>query len=196
MIIGASGGVGMFAVQIAKSFGAEVTGVCSTAKLDVVRALGADDVVDYTQTDFTRAGNRYDLILDLGGNRALSQLRRALSPGGTLVLVGGEGSDRWFGIGRPLQALAMSPFVRDSTKLRRLAAKSNQADLLSLKELIEAGHVTPVIDRTYPLGAVPEAIQHLQDGRARGKLVISVRNAPTNARIDGRIASSLTTVGR
>ena len=194
LIVGASGGVGMFAVQIAKSFGAEVTGVCSTAKLDMVRALGADDVIDYTQTDFTRGAQRYDLILDLGGNRSLSQLRRALTPGGTLVLVGGEGGDRWIGIGRPLQALATSAFVRDT--LRPLAAKPNQPDLQFLKNLIQAGHVTPVIDQTYLLGAVPEAIQYLADGRARGKLVVSVRDASTTARIDGSITSSLTTVSR
>ena len=175
LIVGASGGVGMFAVQIAKSFGAEVTGVCSTAKVDAVRAIGADRVIDYTKEDFinTRGGPRYDLILDMGGNRSLSQLRRALTPRGTLVLVGGEGGDRWIGIGRSLQALVVSRFVRH--KLRPLSAKPNQADLQMLKQLIEAGKVTPVIDRTFSLSEVPDAIRYLHEGRARGKLVISVR---------------------
>jgi NADPH:quinone reductase-like Zn-dependent oxidoreductase len=172
LIVGASGGVGMYAVQIAKSFGAEVTGVCSTAKVDMVRSIGADHVIDYTREDFTRIGKRYDLILDVGGNRSLSQLRRALTPGGTLALVGGEGGDRWIGIGRPVQALLMSPFVRD--KLRPVASKPNQADLEFLKDLVEAGKVTPVIDRTYPLSETADAMRHLEEGRARGKVVITV----------------------
>jgi NADPH:quinone reductase-like Zn-dependent oxidoreductase len=177
LIVGASGGVGLFAVQIAKSFGAEVTGVCSTAKVDIVRGVGADHVIDYTKEDFsnTRSGPRYDLILDMGGNRSLSQLRRALTPRGTLVLVGGEGGDRWIGIGRSLQALVVSPFV--SHKLRPVASKPNQADLQTLRQLVEAGKVTPVIDKTYPLREVPEAISYLHEGRARGKLVISIRAA-------------------
>src|ERR671935_1292522 len=177
LIVGASGGVGMFAVQIAKSFGAEVTGVCNTAKVDAVRAIGADRVIDYTKEDFinTRRGPRYDLMLDMGGNRSLSQLRRALTRRGTLVLVGGEGGDRWIGIGRSLQALVMSRFV--SHNLRPLSSKPNQPDLQVLKQLIEAGKVTPVIDRRYSLSEVPEAIRYLHEGRARGKLVISVRSA-------------------
>jgi NADPH:quinone reductase-like Zn-dependent oxidoreductase len=173
LIVGASGGVGLFAVQIAKSFGAEVTGVCSTAKVDLVRGVGADHVIDYTKEDFTRGGPRYDLMLDMGGNRSLSQLRRALTPGGTLVLVGGEGGDRWMGIGRSLQALVVSPFVGHN--LRPVSAKPNQADLQILKGLIEAGKVTPVIDKTYSLREVPDAIRYLHAGRARGKLVISLR---------------------
>lgn len=175
LIVGASGGVGLFAVQIAKSFGAEVTGVSSTAKLDLVRSIGAEHVIDYTKEDFinTRNGPRYDLILDMGGNRSLSQLRRALTPRGTLVLVGGEGGDRWIGIGRSLQALVVSPFV--SHKLRPVSSKPNQADLQTLKELIESGKIRPVIDRTYSLSEVPDAIRYLHEGRARGKLVISVR---------------------
>jgi NADPH:quinone reductase-like Zn-dependent oxidoreductase len=173
LIVGASGGVGVFAVQIAKAFGAEVTGVCSTPKVDMVRSIGADHVIDYTRDDFTRQGPRYDLMLDMGGNRPLSQLRRALTPRGTLVLVGGEGGDRWIGIGRSLQALAVSPFV--SHTLRPLSAKPNQPDLQLLKELIEAGKLAPVIDATYALSDVPDAIRFLREGRARGKLVISVR---------------------
>jgi NADPH:quinone reductase-like Zn-dependent oxidoreductase len=173
LIVGASGGVGLFAVQIAKSFGAEVTGVCSPAKLEIVRSVGADHVIDYTQEDFTRSGRQYDLILDMGGNRSLSQLRRAVTPRGTLVPVGGEGGDRWIGIGRSLQALVVSPFVRHN--LRPVSSKPNQADLQILKELIDAGKVTPVIDRTYSLSKVPDAIRYLHEGRARGKLVISLR---------------------
>jgi NADPH:quinone reductase-like Zn-dependent oxidoreductase len=176
LIVGASGGVGLFAVQIAKSFGAEVTGVCSTAKVDIVRGVGADHVIDYTKEDFinTRSGPRYDLVLDMGGNRSLSQLRRALTPSGTLVLVGGEGGDRWIGIGRSLQALVVSPFV--SHNLRPVSAKPNQADLQILKELIDAGKLTPVIDRRYSLSEVPDAIRYLHEGRAHGKLVISLRH--------------------
>jgi NADPH:quinone reductase-like Zn-dependent oxidoreductase len=191
LIVGASGGVGLFAVQIAKSFGADVSGVCSTAKVELVRGVGADHVIDYTQEDFinTRSGPRYDLILDMGGNRSLSQLRRALTPRGTLVLVGGEGGDRWIGIGRSLQALVVSPFVSHS--LRPVSSKPNQADLQILKELIDAGQVTPVIDRTYALSEVPDAIRYLHAGRARGKLVISLR---VQAGTSARTASALTTV--
>ncbi len=182
LIVGASGGVGIFAVQIAKSFGAEVTGVCSTTKVDLVRALGADRVVDYTQEDFTRSGQQYDLILALGGNRSLAQLRRALTPRGTLVLVGGEGGDRWVGaaMGRVMRALVLSPFV--SQRLRMVVGAANTADLQFLKDLIEAGKVTPVIDRTFALGEVPDAIRYLNDGHARGKIVIAVGGA------DGRSA--------
>jgi NADPH:quinone reductase-like Zn-dependent oxidoreductase len=173
LIVGASGGVGTFAVQIAKSLGAEVTGVCSTTKVDLVRSIGADHVLDYTQQDFTRSGQHYDLILDLGGNRSLSDLRRVLRPGGILVLVGGEGGSRWIGgTDRWIQALALSPFVGDH--LRPLATKPNQADLQLVKELIESGQVRPVIDRTYPLSEVPEAMRYLKDGQARGKVVVAV----------------------
>jgi NADPH:quinone reductase-like Zn-dependent oxidoreductase len=174
LIVGASGGVGMFAVQIARSFGAEVTGVCSTPKLDLVRSIGADHVIDYTHEDFTRSGQRYDLILDTGGNRSLTQLRRALTPRGTLVLVGGEGGDRWIGSGvkRSLRALVLSPFV--SQRLRPMSSVANAKDLVVLKQLIEAGEVAPVIDRTYSLRETPGAIRHLEEGGARGKVVISV----------------------
>ena len=164
---------GLFAVQIAKSFGAEVTGVCSTAKVDMVRAIGADHVIDYTQEDFTRSGQRYDLILDMGGNRSLSQLRRALTPtwhARARRRRRGRSMDR--GMGRSLQALVVSPFVQPATAA--VVAKPNQADLQFLKELIEAGKVTPVIDQTYPLSEVPDAIRYLNEGRARGKLVITV----------------------
>jgi NADPH:quinone reductase-like Zn-dependent oxidoreductase len=174
LIIGASGGVGLFAVQIAKSFGAEVTGVCSPAKVDLVRSVGADQVVDYTQEDPTRSGQKYDLILDMGGNRSLSELRRALTPKGTLVLVGGEGGGRLIGgaMVRSLRALALSPFV--SHNLRMVVAAAKAADLQFLSGLIEADKVAPVLDRTYPLSQVPDAIDYLSAGQARGKIVITV----------------------
>jgi NADPH:quinone reductase-like Zn-dependent oxidoreductase len=174
LIVGASGGVGLFAVQIAKALGAEVTGVCSTSKLELVRAVGADRVVDYTREDVTRSGRRYDLVLDMGGNRPVSALRRVLTPRGTLVLVGGEGGDRWTGgMGRSLGALVASSFA--SQRVRMLNAWANAEDLRFLTELIEAGRVRPVIDRTYPLSGVQDAIGHLSRGGARGKLVITVR---------------------
>ena len=172
LIIGAAGGVGSFAVQIAKAFGAHVTGVCSTTKVDLVRSIGADDVIDYTRDDFAEKEPRYDLILDTAGNRSVSHLRRGLAPRGTLVIGGGEGGGRWFGVGRQLQALMLSPFV--SQRLGTFIAKQNGEDLLVLKELIEAGKVTPVIDRTYPLSEVPDAIRYLEQGHARGKVVITV----------------------
>jgi NADPH:quinone reductase-like Zn-dependent oxidoreductase len=173
LIIGAAGGVGSFAVQIAKAFGAHVTGVCSTTKVDLVRSIGADDVIDYTRVDFAETGQRYDIVLDIAGNRSVSHLRRALSPRGTLVIVGGEGGGRWFGgIDRQLRASMLSPFVRQ--KLGTFVAKANGEDLVVLKELIEAGKVMPVIDKAYPLSEVPEAIRHLEAGHARGKVVITV----------------------
>jgi NADPH:quinone reductase-like Zn-dependent oxidoreductase len=173
LIIGAAGGVGSFAVQIAKAFGARVTGVCSTEQVELVRSLGADDVIDYTRDDFAQTGRRWDLILDIAGARSVSHLRRALAPRGTLVIVGGEGGGRWFGgIDRQLRALMLSPFV--SQKLGTFVSKPNGKDLVVLKELIEAGKVTPVIGRTYPLTDVPEAIRQLEKGHARGKVVITV----------------------
>jgi NADPH:quinone reductase-like Zn-dependent oxidoreductase len=172
-IIGAAGGVGTYAVQLAKAFGAEVTGVCSTTKLDLVRSIGADHVIDYTRDDFPRTGQRYDVILDTAGNRPLSHLRRALAPRGTLVLVGGEGGGRWIGrTDRLIGALVLSLFVGHN--LRFFIATGRKEDLLFLKELIEAGKVTPVIDRTYPLSEVPEAMRHLEREHARGKVVIAV----------------------
>jgi NADPH:quinone reductase-like Zn-dependent oxidoreductase len=173
LIIGASGGVGTFAVQIAKSLGAEVTGVCSTTKVDLVRSIGADHVIDYEREDFAEGEQRYDLILDIGGNSSLSRLRHALTPKGTLVIAGGETDGRWLGgVDRQLRAQVLSPFV--SQKLGTFIASVNADDLIVLKELIEAGKVTPVIDKTYPLNEVPEAIRYLEKGHARGKVVIAV----------------------
>jgi NADPH:quinone reductase-like Zn-dependent oxidoreductase len=173
LIIGASGGVGTFAVQLAKAFGAEVTGVCSTAKVDMVRAIGADHIIDYTREDFTDGKRRYDVILDTGGNRRLSQLRRALTTTGTLVIVGGETEGRWLGgFDRQIRAHLMSLVV--SQNLGTLTSSENSADLVALKELIESGKVTPRVDKTYPLGDVPMAIRYMTDGHAGGKVVISV----------------------
>jgi len=174
LVIGAAGGVGTFAVQIAKAFGADVTGVCSTSKADLVRSIGADAVIDYTRDDFAESGVRYDFILDTAGNRSLSYLRRALTSRGTLVIVGGERGGRWFGgFGRQIvRAPVLSAFV--SQKLRGLTSTERREDLLFLKELIEAGKVTPVIERTYPLSEAPEAIRYLEEGHARGKIVITV----------------------
>jgi NADPH:quinone reductase-like Zn-dependent oxidoreductase len=179
LIVGASGGVGTFAVQIAKAFGAEVTGVCSTVKADGVRALGADRVIDYTVDDFADGTHRYDVILDIGGNRRLSHLRRALTPRGRLVIVGGETDGRWLGgSDRQIRALMLSPFV--GQKLGTFVASENAEDLVVLRELIESGKVAAAIDRTYPLGEVAAAIRYMLDGQARGKVVISVsaKNAP------------------
>jgi NADPH:quinone reductase-like Zn-dependent oxidoreductase len=173
LIIGAQGGVGTYAVQLAKAYGAEVTGVCSTTKVDMVRSIGADYVIDYTQADFVDGEQRYDVILDIGGNRSLSHLRRALTRKGTLVLVGGEEGGRWLGgMDRQLRMLLLSPFVGQT--LRSLISKENHEDLIVLKELIEAGKVTPVIDRTFPLTEVPKAIRYMEEGHACGKVVITV----------------------
>jgi NADPH:quinone reductase-like Zn-dependent oxidoreductase len=173
LIIGASGGVGSYAVQLAKAFEAEVTGVCSTAKLDFVRSLGADHVVDYACQDFADGTNRYDLILDLAGNSRLSRLRSALTSTGTLVIVGGEEGGRWTGgFGRSLRAPLLSPFVRQ--RLTMLASKERAIDQERLTALIEAGQVRPNIDRTYPLERVPVAMRHLEAGAVRGKVVIAL----------------------
>lgn len=174
LIIGAAGGVGTFAVQLVKAFGAEVTGVCSTPKVDLVRSIGADNVIDYTREDFADGVQHYDLILDTAGNRSLSQLRRALAPRGMLVIVGGEGGGRWLGgfDRQILRAPALSLFV--SQALRPFMSKERAEDLVVLTELIEAGKVTPVIDRTYPLSEVPDAVRYLAQGHARGKVVITV----------------------
>lgn len=174
LVIGASGGVGTFAVQLAKAFGAEVTGVCSTAKVDLVRSIGADHVIDYSREDVAGSGQRYDLILDIGGHRTLSQLRHALTPRGTLVIVGGEDGGKWIGaaVGRDFQALAISRFVRQ--RLRMFISKANNRDLQFLVELIEAGKIRPVIDKTFRLDEAPNAIRYLEGGHARGKVVITV----------------------
>jgi NADPH:quinone reductase-like Zn-dependent oxidoreductase len=171
LIVGASGAVGSMAVQLAKAFGAEVTGVCSTSKVDMVKALGADHVIDYTHDDFAE-GNRYDLILDIGGSSPLSRLRRALTPKGTLVIVGGEGGGRWIGMGRQIRALMLSPFV--GQKLGTFVAKQNAQDLLVLNESIESGQVTPIIGRTYALSDAPDAIRDLETGQTRGRIIITI----------------------
>ncbi|MGH2472606.1 MAG: NAD(P)-dependent alcohol dehydrogenase [Candidatus Limnocylindria bacterium] len=173
LVIGAAGGVGSFAVQLAKAFGAHVTAVCSTAKADLVRSIGADDVIDYTRDDFAAGPRRYDLILDTAGNRSLSQLRRALTAQGTLVLIGGEGGGPWLGmLSRFVRTMVVARFVKQ--KLRILSSTEHRSDLQILTELIEAGKVTPVLDRKYALSEVPEAIRYLERGHARGKVVITV----------------------
>ena len=173
LILGASGGVGTFAVQISKALGSRVTGVCSTAKTDLVRALGADHVIDYTVDDAADGSHRYDVIIDIGGNRPLSHLRRALTPRGTLVIVGGETGGRWLGgFDRSLRAVLLSPLV--GQRLAMLASSENAADLAELAELIESGQVSPAVDRTYPLSETPAAIGYVKAGRARGKVVITM----------------------
>ncbi len=175
LINGAAGGVGTFAVQIAKVFGADVTGVCGTRNVDMVRSIGADHVIDYTQEDFTKNGQRYDLILEMIGNHSLSDRRRALTPEGTLVLVGGTDKGRWLGpLAGALKAVVLSRFV--SQKLRLFLAHLNKADLIIMQELLEAGKVASVIDRSYPLSDVPEAIRYLEEGHARGKVVITMEH--------------------
>ncbi|HEY7724526.1 MAG TPA: NAD(P)-dependent alcohol dehydrogenase [Anaeromyxobacteraceae bacterium] len=174
LVIGAAGGVGSHAVQLAKAFGAVVAGACSTSKAELVRAIGADEVIDYTRGDFTDGTRRFDLILDTAGRRPLSQLRRALTAQGTLVMVGGEGGDRWLGgFQRQMFAPLRSLFARQ--KLVGLLFDERQQDLVTLKELIEAGKLTPVIDRTYPLAEAAEAIRYVAQGHARGKVVLAVR---------------------
>jgi NADPH:quinone reductase-like Zn-dependent oxidoreductase len=172
LINGAAGGVGTFAVQIAKWFGADVTGVCSTRNVDMVRSIGADHVIDYTQEDFTESGQRYDLFFDCVVNHSLSACRRVLDPKGIYIIVGAPDS-RWL-IGllaRPITARVLSPFVRQ--KLVSCMARSNKQDLTILRDLMEAGKLTPVIDRRYSLSEVPEAIRYLEEGHARGKVVIT-----------------------
>ena len=174
MVIGAAGGVGSFAVQIAKAFGARVTGVCSTSKADLVRSLGADDVIDYTNDEIDRNGARYNVVIDTAGNRPLSLLRRALTPHGRLVVVGGEhGGGRVLGgFDRQLRAPLVSMFV--GQRLRGLIAKERAEDLETLTQLIESGSLTPVIDRTYALADAPDAIRHLAEGHGAGKAVVIV----------------------
>jgi NADPH:quinone reductase-like Zn-dependent oxidoreductase len=173
LVNGAAGGVGSFGVQIAKAFGAEVTGVCSTRNMEMVRSIGADRVIDYTREDFTTGGQRYDVILDAVGNRSLSACRRALSPKGILVMAGGQ-ADRWMigPLARTLWAGLLSRF--GSQKLVGMLTRSSKEDLGMMRDFMASGQVTPVVDRTYKLSEVPEAIRYLEEGHARGKVVIAV----------------------
>ena len=172
LINGASGGVGTFALQIAKSVGAEVTGVCSTRNVALVRSLGADHVIDYTRDDFTRHEGHYDVIFDCVENRSLSECRRALMPNGTLVLNSGTGARGIEMLIRLVKPLVLSPFVRQN--LRRYLSKPNRQDLVVLKELVDSGKLRPVVDRTFPLSATSEALRHIEGGHARGKVVVTV----------------------
>jgi NADPH:quinone reductase-like Zn-dependent oxidoreductase len=177
LINGAGGAVGSFAVQLAKAYGAEVTGVDAPGKLDMLRSIGADRVIDYTQEDFTESGERYDVVLDIAGTRPWSESKRALTPDGTYVLIGhdqyGRSGHRWFGsLGRFAKLMVISPFVSHLHPFR--GAKDPGDRLIVLKELIEARKITPVIDRTFPLSEVPEAIRYLESGQTRGKIVITV----------------------
>ncbi|MEO8439723.1 MAG: NAD(P)-dependent alcohol dehydrogenase [Spartobacteria bacterium] len=174
LINGASGGVGTFAVQIAKSFGANVTGVCSGRNVELVRSLGADQVIDYTKEDFSKRPERYDLILDCVGTQPLSGFKDVLTPKGTCVLIGGGGPDegRWVGaMSRPIKALLMAPFI--SQQIGMMIADVNREDLNVLRDLMQSGKVTPVLDRRYKLNQVPDAIRYLEKGHARGKVVIT-----------------------
>ncbi len=175
LVNGASGGVGTFAVQIAKSFGADVTGVCSTRNLDMVRSIGADRVIDYTREDFTQNEHRFDLILAANGYHSISDYQRALNPKGTYVTTGGS-------MAQVSQAMLQGPWISmtGSQKMGNLLARPNQKDLAFLKELLAAGNVVPVIDRRYPLRAVPEALRYLEEGHARGKVVITVEHTNKN----------------
>jgi NADPH:quinone reductase-like Zn-dependent oxidoreductase len=171
LINGASGGVGTFAVQIAKSFGASVTGVCSTRNLDMVRSLGADEVIDYTREDFAQTRQRYDVMLDLVGTRSLSDCRRALTPRGTYVVVGVKDMGRWLGLGRQIKALLLSPFVRQ--RMRVFVVRHSREDLVVLKELVEAAKVAPVIDKRFALSDVPDALRYQGEGHTQGKIIIT-----------------------
>lgn len=175
LINGASGGVGTFAVQIAKTFGADVTGVCSGRNVDLVRSLGADHVIDYTKEDFTKGNERYDVILDNVGTQPLSGFRRVLKPNGICVMIGGGGPNegKWVGpMARPITAMLISPFI--SQKMGMMMAEGNKDDLNILADLMQSGKVKPVIDRTYPLSEIREAIRYLETGRARGKVIVTV----------------------
>ena len=176
LINGASGGVGTFAVQVAKSFGAHVTGVCSTRNVDLVRSIGADEVVNYTRQDFTGDGQRYDLIFDAVGNRSVADRRRALSPTGILVVVGGPKGGRWLGPATALFKVIPATLI-GRQKLRAKLSTLVREDLLALRDLLAAGTIVPVIDRRYPLSGVPEALGYLGEGHARGKIVIDVSPA-------------------
>jgi NADPH:quinone reductase-like Zn-dependent oxidoreductase len=174
LINGASGGVGTFAVQIAKSFGAEVTAVCSTGNVDIARAIGADTVIDYTKEDFTRSGQRYDLMLDIAGSRSWSECKRVLQPKATYVVVGGQKGGAWIGpLGHSFK-VRFASVGGSQTVVTLFLAKLNKEDMAFLQELLETEKVKPVIDRTYPLSETPEAIRYLEEGHARGKVVITV----------------------
>ena len=176
LINGASGGIGTFAIQIAKALGAHVTAVCSAGNADLVRSLGADRVIDYAREDFTLGDERYDLVLDNVGNHSLAALRRAVTPTGTLVPNGGNFGNRWLAGGaRVVQAHVVSRFVRQT--LRPFLLAPSLDDLLALRELVETGQIVPVVDRTYPLGETAEAIAHVGSGHARGKVAITVSPA-------------------
>ncbi|OPC78754.1 NAD(P)-dependent alcohol dehydrogenase [Embleya scabrispora] len=173
LIVGAAGGIGTYAVGLAKVFGARVTGVCGAGKADLVRSLGADEVIDYTREDFTDGARHWDLIVDTAGHRRLADLRRALTPRGTLVLVGSETGGRWLGgTDRTLRAVLLSPFVRH--RLRGLVSTERPDDLRFLRETIESGRLTPVLDRTFPFTETPEAVRYIHAGHARGKVVVKI----------------------
>lgn len=173
LVIGAAGGVGSFAVQIAKADGGVVTGVCSGAKADLVRSLGADHVIDYTRDDILELGQRYDVVIDIAGNRTLRQMRRVLTPKGTLVIVGGEEGGRWVGgIQRNLWAALWSPFI--GQRLRAFVSRERGEDIETMAQMVAAGTVTPVVERTFPLADAADAIRHLESGRVRGKVVVTV----------------------
>jgi NADPH:quinone reductase-like Zn-dependent oxidoreductase len=174
LINGASGGVGTFAVQLAKWFGAEVTGVCSTRNVDTVRSIGADHVIDYTEEDFTRSGHRYDLMLDIAGSRSWSDCKRVLAEKANLVVVGGPKGNRWIGPLSQALKLRLGAVGNSRRVVAPFLAKINKADLLVLQELLENGTVTPVIDRQYKLSEAPEALGYLGEGHARGKVVVTV----------------------
>jgi 2-desacetyl-2-hydroxyethyl bacteriochlorophyllide A dehydrogenase len=175
LVIGAAGGVGNYAVQIAKSYGAEVTGVCSTRSVELVHSIGADHVIDYTKEEITESGQQYDAIIDTAGNRSLSQLRSALTPKGKLVIVGGTGGKWFMGVGRSIRAQMLSPFISQS--LGTFISKTTKEDLIVLKELVESGQVTPVIERTYALSDGAEAVSQVGERHSQGKLVITMSGA-------------------
>jgi NADPH:quinone reductase-like Zn-dependent oxidoreductase len=173
LINGSSGGVGTFAVQLAKSFGADVTGVCSTGNVDMARSIGADSVIDYTREDFTRGEVRYDLIVDIAGSRSWSEYRRVLKPKATVVVIGGPSSDNWLGPLRHVIRMRLGS-MRGGQKVAFFVASLRKADLELLRELLESGKVKPVIDKRYALGEAVEAFRYLGEGHAKGKIVISV----------------------
>ncbi len=175
LVTGASGGVGSYAVQLAAALGARVTGVASTGKLDLVRSLGAERVVDYTREDFAAGTERYEVIVDVAGNPSPSRLRRALTPTGTAVIVGGEGGGQWTGMGRQLRAVALSPLVKQ--RLTMFVAKERASDLERLVGFVDAGTLTPALDRTFPLDRAADAMRHLEAGRVRGKVAVTVADA-------------------